>query len=207
MLRVTYISAESYKLSSEDLLAILGKCNENNPRRGLTGMLIYGNGTFIQSVEGDEKIVKNTISKISSDTRHKDFKVLSEEITEQRLYDEFNMGFERLTEDSISNITSLKALSLKQLNSQFLSKNTQVVEDLLQRHRSTHWNPLIQEIEVRDSFISEIHTKLANNMYQTEVLKLALESLINHVEANTIDTSYVQLCKSILASYGGALKN
>ena len=140
MLRITYISSESYKLSSDDLLAILGKCNKNNQRLGLTGMLIYGNGTFIQSVEGDEKIVKNTISKISSDTRHKDFKVLSEEIAEKRLYDEFNMGFERLTEDSISNITSLKSLSLKQLNSQFLSKNTQVVEDLLQRHRSTHWN-------------------------------------------------------------------
>jgi len=154
-----------------------------------------------------KKIVKNMISKISSDTRHKDFKVLSEEVTEQRLYDEFNMGFERLTEDSIYNITSLKSFSLKQLNSQFLSKNTQVVEDLLQRHRSTHWNPLIQEIEARDSFISGIHTKLANSMYQTEVLKLALESLINHLEANTIDPSHVQVCKSLLASYGGTLKN
>ena len=104
MLRITYISAESYKLSSEDLLSILGKCNENNPRLGLTGMLIYGNGTFIQSIEGKEEIVKNMISKISSDARHKDFKVLSEEITEQRLYDEFNMGFERLTEHSLSDI-------------------------------------------------------------------------------------------------------
>ena len=70
-----------------------------------------------------------------------------------------------------------------------------------------HFNPLIQEIEVRDSFIAEIHTKLATNMYQTEVLKLALESLINRVEASTIDASHVRLCKSILASYGGALKN
>ena len=207
MLRVTYLSAESYKLSSEDLLTILEKCNENNPLLGLTGMLIYGNGMFIQSIEGEEEIVKNTISKISSDARHKDFKILSEEITEQRLYDEFNMGFERLTEHSLSNITSLKSLSLKQLNSQFLSKNTQVVEDLLHRHRSTHWNPLIQEIEARDGAITEIQTKLANSMYQNEVLKLALESLINHLEANTIDPSHVQVCKSLLASYGGTLKN
>ena len=207
MLRVTYLSAESYKLSSEDLLTILEKCNENNPLLGLTGMLIYGNGMFIQSVEGDEKIVKNTISKISSDARHKDFKILSEEITEQRLYDEFNMGFERLTEHSLSNITSLKSLSLKQLNSQFLSKNTQVVEDLLHRHRSTHWNPLIQEIEARDGAITEIQTKLANSMYQNEVLKLALESLTNHIETNTIDASHVQRSKSILSSYGGVIKN
>lgn len=207
MLRVTYLSAESYKLSSEDLLTILEKCNENNPLLGLTGMLIYGNGMFIQSIEGEEEIVKNTISKISSDARHKDFKILSEEITEQRLYDEFNMGFERLTEHSLSNITSLKSLSLKQLNSQFLSKNTQVVEDLLHRHRSTHWNPLIQEIEARDGAITEIQTKLANSMYQNEVLKLALESLTNHIETNTIDASHVQRSKSILSSYGGVIKN
>ena len=207
MLRITYISTESHKLTSEDLLAILGKCNENNPRLGITGMLIYGNGTFIQSIEGDEEVVKNTISKISADARHKDFKVLSEENTEKRLYDEFNMGFERLTEDSLSTITSLKSLSLRQFNSQFLSKNTQVVEDLLQRHRSTHWNPLIQEIEARDGVISEIQPTLANSMYQTEVIKLALESLIIRVETNKIDMSHVQLCKSILSSCGGVIKH
>jgi hypothetical protein len=207
MLRITYLSAESYKLSSEDLLSILEKCNENNPRLGLTGMLIYGNGTFIQSIEGEEEIVKNMISKISYDARHKDFKILSEEITEQRLYDEFNMGFERLTEYSISNVTSLKSLSLNQLDSHFLRKNTHVVEDLLHRHRSTHWNPLIQEIEARDGAITEIQTKLAKSMYQNEVLKLALESLTHHIENNTVDVSHVQRSKSILFYYGGAIKN
>lgn len=203
MLRITYISSESFKLSPDDLLSILGKCNENNPRLGITGMLIYGNGTFIQSVEGEEEIVKNTIMKISSDPRHKDFKILSEEIAELRLYDEFNMGFERLSEESFSKISSLKSLGLKQINSQFLIKNAQVVEDLLQRHRSTHWNPLIQEIEARDGVIAEIQAKLSKSMYQNEVLRLALESLTSHIEANTVDEFHLKRSRSILSSYGG----
>jgi hypothetical protein len=47
MLRITYVSAESKQLTADDLLAILVQCNKNNQENRITGMLIYGNGTFL----------------------------------------------------------------------------------------------------------------------------------------------------------------
>ena len=51
MLRITYVSVESKKLTADDLLAILVQCNKNNPENHITGMLVYGNGTFLQTLE------------------------------------------------------------------------------------------------------------------------------------------------------------
>ncbi|NCX22675.1 MAG: hypothetical protein EBX17_05705 [Betaproteobacteria bacterium] len=46
LLRITYISEESKPFSISALLELLQQCHINNPRLGLTGLLIYGNGTF-----------------------------------------------------------------------------------------------------------------------------------------------------------------
>ena len=60
-------------MSTEQLLELLKQCL--NPASGVTGMLLYGNGTFLQALEGDEKVVADLYGKIEKDSRHIDVKM------------------------------------------------------------------------------------------------------------------------------------
>ena len=70
MIRITYLSQATDNFSSIDLINLLEQCHLNNPKRGLTGLLIFGNDTFLQTIEGEENIVEELIKKIAKDKRH-----------------------------------------------------------------------------------------------------------------------------------------
>ena len=53
MIQISYLSRASEAMSAEALLALLMQSRKNNVARNLTGMLLYGNGTFLQVIEGD----------------------------------------------------------------------------------------------------------------------------------------------------------
>jgi hypothetical protein len=55
MIRVTYLSQATPDFASIDLIYLLEQCHLNNPKRGLTGLLIFGNNTFLQTIEGEKK--------------------------------------------------------------------------------------------------------------------------------------------------------
>ena len=57
MIRITYLSQATPNFASIDLIHLLEQCHLNNPKRGLTGLLIFGNDTFLQTIEGEEDIV------------------------------------------------------------------------------------------------------------------------------------------------------
>ena len=73
MIRITYLSQATDNFSSIDLINLLEQCHLNNPKRGLTGLLIFGNDTFLQTIEGEEKIVDALIEKIAKDGLHNSF--------------------------------------------------------------------------------------------------------------------------------------
>ena len=63
MIRVTYLSQATSNFASIDLVYLLEQCHLNNPKRGLTGLLIFGNNTFLQTVEGEKNIVEELLEK------------------------------------------------------------------------------------------------------------------------------------------------
>ena len=200
MLRITYVSVESKQLTAEDLLAILVQCNKNNPENRITGMLIYGNGTFLQTLEGPNDAVKALSNKISKDRRHKDFQILSETIVSERAHHAFSMGFEQLTETNTEEHPTEKRIALEQFNAKFLSENQGVAESLVNMHRSMHWDPLVQEVNAKDEIISVLRKSLSKKTYQSEVMSLVLESLIIRIESGNMDPSRTNFYKSILNS-------
>lgn len=65
--------------------AILAESREHNPACGITGILCYGNGIFLQAIEGGRMAVSELFSHIQRDPRHKDVALLwFEEISERR---------------------------------------------------------------------------------------------------------------------------
>jgi hypothetical protein len=64
---------------------ILSQAWRHNPTCGITGILCYGGGIFLQAIEGGRLPVSALYGHIQRDTRHKDVVLLHyEEITERR---------------------------------------------------------------------------------------------------------------------------
>ena len=64
---------------------ILAQSRQYNPTCGITGILCYGGGIFLQAIEGGRMPVSELYGHIQKDVRHKDVVLLHyEEITERR---------------------------------------------------------------------------------------------------------------------------
>ena len=64
---------------------ILSQSRHFNPSSGITGILCYGGGIFLQAIEGGRSPVSELYGHIQQDKRHKDVVLLHyEEITERR---------------------------------------------------------------------------------------------------------------------------
>ena len=198
MLRVSYLSRESAPFTPRALLDLLEQCRRNNPRWGVTGLLLYGNGTFLQTVEGDAAAVDALLETISRDPRHRDFRILRREEIAQRRYADWSMGFERLTDEKLRDVPGLRRLSLQDFNPEFLSQHSGVVENLLQQHRSRHWDPLIGEIDARDRLIDELRSALGASEQRMEMVALLIESVIESAAHRALDEAHMALCRSTL---------
>ena len=198
MLRLTYLSQETSPLSAQSLLELLQQCHEKNPRLGITGILIYANGTFLQTLEGEETVVEELAAKIQADPRHQAFKVLSRDTVDRRAYDEWTMGFERLTDQALASEPALKAFQLTDFNPEFLSDHPSVVENLLQRHRSLHWDPLIREIDVRDQFIADLRKALIMARQRNAQAMLLIESITEAALSGSLEKVHISLCQRMV---------
>ena len=93
MFYMLYMSSAVKSMNYDELSALLQQSRDNNHKRGITGMLLYQNGTFMQMLEGEKQIVLDLYDKISNDDRHTGIHtVLSGEIKERNFQD-WSMGF------------------------------------------------------------------------------------------------------------------
>ena len=95
---LVYVSSAVRLFSTPELLAILGKFKRNNELLGITGMLLYKDGNFIQALEGLEKNVRDLFAKVSCDRRHRGVLILAEGFRDERQFSDWSMGFRNLDE-------------------------------------------------------------------------------------------------------------
>ncbi|ABD86069.1 BLUF domain-containing protein [Rhodopseudomonas palustris] len=73
--------------------SILHAAQRNNARLDITGALIFNTGIFAQVLEGPRDGVEAIFEKIQQDTRHGDVQVLAFDITKERTFAQWSMGF------------------------------------------------------------------------------------------------------------------
>jgi len=84
LVRLLYAS-RAVDSSPEAIETILAKSRQYNPTCGITGILCYGGGIFLQAIEGGRMAVSELYGHIQRDVRHKDVVILHfEEISERR---------------------------------------------------------------------------------------------------------------------------
>ena len=73
-----YFSASSTPMQVDELEDILEQAQSNNSRNGITGALVYIDGSFLQILEGEKDRVQTLMQKISKDILHETVSVLHE---------------------------------------------------------------------------------------------------------------------------------
>lgn len=93
MYHLMYVSHAKQLFTDDELSELLIKSRKNNNNLGITGMLIYRDGNFIQVLEGEEESVKNLYSIIQADKRHDGEIVICEGEIPQRQFGNWAMDF------------------------------------------------------------------------------------------------------------------
>lgn len=96
MIHLVYVSSASNLLKDEELLALLEKAREKNQRLGVTGMLLYKGGNFLQVLEGEEEVVMPLYEEISQDPRHHQVILVGKRQVTERMFPEWQMAFVNL---------------------------------------------------------------------------------------------------------------
>ena len=104
MFRLIYVSTARELMDKDALLGILAKAREKNARLGITGMLLYKDGNFLQLLEGEERIVRGIYETIARDTRHFDTMITMEEAVSERMFTEWSMGFHDLSDPALQSL-------------------------------------------------------------------------------------------------------
>ncbi|HVR76154.1 MAG TPA: BLUF domain-containing protein, partial [Planctomycetota bacterium] len=71
MFVLLYVSSAVKPFSQPALVKLLEKSHVNNAKRGITGMLLYKDGNFMQVLEGEEEAVRALYARIALDPRHR----------------------------------------------------------------------------------------------------------------------------------------
>lgn len=112
---------------------ILSVSKRNNARRGIGGVLYYGDGYFFQVLEGDKEPVQTLFSKICNDPRHKNAMVLDTSEIKRRLFADWSMQF---------------------------IPNKSAIRKLLKEHGFRQFTPLDFNIEITRSLVQHFHESL-----------------------------------------------
>ncbi len=92
LVRLLYASRAVPAVDHEELIAILKKCKSNNPALGVTGVLCFSQGIFLQALEGGRSAVNKLYNRIATDPRHTDVELLAYEEIGERQFAGWSMG-------------------------------------------------------------------------------------------------------------------
>ena len=92
LVRLLYASRSVNPASSDLTESILAQSRSHNPAMGITGILCYGGGIFLQALEGGRMQISDLYGHIQKDARHKDVVLLHYEEISERRFSGWTMG-------------------------------------------------------------------------------------------------------------------
>lgn len=133
---IVYVSSASWLLSDEELEALLLDAQACNALYGITGVLIYGEGNFMQCIEGPAPAMQHTFARILASRQHRDIITLMDEPTDERGFSQWHMA---LAHSSCSELLRLSSAQWQAAQRQAQTSQPSVGMQLLQ----TLWKELV----------------------------------------------------------------
>lgn len=95
---LVYASTAASPFDDDALAALLQQSRHDNAERGITGLLLYRNGRFIQFLEGDEAEVRSLYASIEKDPRHTGVRTLNDGRPARRQFADWTMAYQPVRE-------------------------------------------------------------------------------------------------------------
>ena len=92
LVRLLYVSRSVNPESSDATESILSSAREHNHQNGITGVLCYGGGIYLQAIEGGRMSISALYGHIQRDVRHADVVLLHYEEISERRFGGWTMG-------------------------------------------------------------------------------------------------------------------
>lgn len=132
-----YASSAVELFSTADLVSLMETCRRNNTAAGVTGMLLYKAGNFMQVLEGEEEVVRGLHAKIQHDPRHRGLMTLTEHMIPQRQFGEWSMGFRNLSDPALRDLPGYNEFLNVPLNDRGFETQPSRARRLLSTFRQT----------------------------------------------------------------------
>ncbi len=100
MLRLVYFSGETSRFTAGELSSLADAAQRKNASLGVTGLLLYRHGNFLQVLEGEEAVVRDLYRRIQEDPRHRRVMTVLEEGIMKRDFASWSMAFRELNDPS-----------------------------------------------------------------------------------------------------------
>lgn len=98
MHHIIYGSRALRPFSDDDLLTLLLQARSHNQLHAISGALVYGNGQFMQVMEGEEPALANLYERLLRDPRHTQLVKYADKAIAERSFSEWSMAFQPVTE-------------------------------------------------------------------------------------------------------------
>lgn len=137
---LVYVSAALKPFDVGELSELLKRARTKNTSLGVSGILLYQDGSFIQVIEGEQSGIQEVFARVQADKRHWRIQVLREGLILQRRFAQWSMGFVTLDSRLVRDLSGRHAL----LSNGSLRNDADQVASLLDEFRQGQWHRYVQ---------------------------------------------------------------
>jgi hypothetical protein len=139
MHEIVYVSAAKRLFNPLELSELLRIARRNNERAGVTGILLYHEGSFLQLLEGERSGVEAIYETVRADPRHWRVTILREGPVPERRFSSWSMGFVSLDPSLLQGLAGRHSL----MSNGSLEVDAEDVHRLLDQFRTGQWRKYV----------------------------------------------------------------
>ena len=99
-----YVSEEAARLEPDELMTLLRASRARNRELGVTGLLAYREGQFMQILEGEQADIRQVYGSIEQDPRHRQVHRVWDDAIEVREFAAWPMAFRFLSDAQVDRL-------------------------------------------------------------------------------------------------------
>lgn len=107
LIQLVYVSQATKDFEDAELTRLLEGIRPNNGKLGISGMLLYDGGAFMQVLEGDREVLENLYERIECDPRHTGLVKILQKTIAKRQFPDWTMGFSTISDEMLESVDGL----------------------------------------------------------------------------------------------------
>ena len=131
LFQIVYTSTATDLIGGAELKEMLKGSVQRNKKAGITGLLLFKDGCFMQVLEGEKPAVQALFAKICRDPRHHKIIPLIQEPIERRQFPDSAMAFPNLDAPKLRELPGYSEFLNTPLNGDLLAKDIPKCQRLL----------------------------------------------------------------------------